>query len=302
MNVLITGGSGMIGKRLTELLIQRGHQVSHLGRTKRSGAVNSFVWNVDRHEIDPRAFDNIDAIVHLAGAGIGDKRWTKKRKNEILDSRVNSTRLLHDELKTRNHAVRTFVAASAMGYYGFENAQEVFTEDSAPGKDFLARVTDQWEREADTLNDLGLRLVKVRTGIVLSNDGGVLKELLRPIMLYAGAPLGSGNQFLSWIHIDDHCGIIIKALEDQTMKGPYNSVAPNPVTNRELIKAIAKVVQRPMFLPPVPAVLLKLLLGEMADLVLYGNKISGQKIMDSGYRFRFVHVTDALNDLLVTKD
>jgi len=298
MNVLITGGSGMIGTRLTELLIQAGHQVSHLGRTKRSGGLNSFVWNVDRHEIDPRAFDNIDAIVHLAGAGIGDKRWTKKRKNEILDSRVNSTRLLHDELKTRNHAVRTFVAASAMGYYGFENPQEVFTEDSAPGKDFLAQVTDRWEREADTLNDLGLRLVKVRTGHVLSNDGGVLKELLRPIMLYAGAPLGSGNQFLSWIHIDDFCKMCLYILQEEKMHGVYNAAAPNPVSNKNLILEIARKKNKNFFITMrVPSFVLKTVLGEMSVEILKSTTVSTGKIQGMGFQFTYPSIEEAIDQL-----
>lgn len=298
INVLITGGSGLIGKRLTELLLQQGHRVSHLGRTKHDGSVKSFTWNIDQRQIEPEALQGIDAIVHLAGAGIADKPWTDERKREILESRTNSTRLLYDELKKGSHTVKTFISASAMGYYGFENQEEIFKEENPPGKDFQALVAQQWEKEVDTLGALGIRVVKIRTGIVLSEKGGALKELMRPVKFYVGAPLGSGDQYMSWIHIDDHCGIFVKTMEDQKMEGVYNSVAPNPTTNRAFTNAIAKTIHKPLFLPPIPSFVLKFLLGEMAELVLYGNRVSADKIHQAGYEFKFEYVEDALQDLL----
>ncbi len=301
-NILITGGTGLIGRRLTELLTARGHTVSHLGRSKRGeNNVRTFTWSIDAHRIDESAFDGVEAIIHLAGAGIADKRWTEERKREILESRTKSTRLLYEELKKRNHVVKTVVAASAIGYYGFDDEEKVFTEDSAPGDDFLAEVTRHWEKEIDAIADLGIRVVKIRTGIALSEKGGALMEIVKPVRLFAGAPLGSGRQFMSWIHVDDLCGIFIKAVEDPSLTGAYNGVAPNPVTNRVLTKEIARVLHKPLLLPPVPSFVLKILLGEMAALVLRGNRVSAKKILDAGYRFKFENIGEAMEDLLGKK-
>jgi len=301
INILITGGSGLVGTRLTELLLQRGHGVAHLGRTKHDGSVKTFIWDVDHRQIEPEALQGIDAVVHLAGANIGDKPWTVERKREILESRTNSTRLLYDELKKGNHSIKTFVAASVIGYYGFEKPEEIFTEEDPPGNGFQALVAQRWEKEVDALRELGLRVVKIRTGVVLSEKGGALEELARPVKFYVGAPLGSGDQYMSWIHIDDNCRIFIKALEDEKMEGAYNGVAPDAITNRTLTTAIAKTIHKPLFLPPIPSFVLKLLLGEMADLVLLGSRVSPDKILQAGYEFKFTHIHDALNDLLQRK-
>jgi uncharacterized protein len=235
-NILITGGSGMIGERLTDLLLQRGYHVSHLGRKKSDGKVTTYLWDIDRNYIDPEALRGADAIVHLAGANIGEKRWTKKRKKEILDSRIDSARLLYNELKTQTHSVKSVICAAGSSYYGLDNGGKVAVEDDKPGDDFLAVVCQLWERELDKFQELGIRLVKLRAAIVLSPKGGALKKMRRPTELYAGAVLASGAQIMTWIHIDDHCGIIIKSLEDSSMEGAYNSVAPNPVTNEQFTK------------------------------------------------------------------
>jgi uncharacterized protein (TIGR01777 family) len=296
-NILITGASGLIGSRLTALLIEKGYTVSHLGRKKQSGKIKSYTWSVERNIIDPSAFDGVDAIIHLAGAGVADKRWTKSRKQEIMNSRTQSTRLLYDTLNARAHRIKTVVSASAIGYYGFDR-DEYFTENSTPGVDFLSQVTYAWEQEADKIAKLGIRLVKVRVGIVLSKDGGAIKEMMKPIQYYVGSPLGSGDQYQSWIHIDDICGIFIKALEDESLNGPINGVAPKPVTNKELTKAIAEALHKPLFLPAVPAFVLKLILGEMANIVLKGSRVSSEKVMSHGYQFQFTDVNDAVRDLL----
>ncbi|WP_369411762.1 TIGR01777 family oxidoreductase [Chryseolinea lacunae] len=304
-NILITGASGMIGQHLTATLLARGHRVTHLGRSKPEGekrsGVQSFTWNIEKRYIEPGAFLGVDTIIHLAGAGIADKPWTKERKREILESRTQSTQLLHDELKRGGHKVKTFLSASAIGFYGFEDATTVFTEVSPAGTDFLAQVTQRWEREVDTLSALGLRVVKIRIGIVLSTDGGVLNELMKPIKFYVGAPLGSGDQYTSWIHIDDLCGIFAYAAEHDTLQGPYNAVAPNPVTNKVLTKATARMMHRPIIIPKVPAFALRLLLGEMADLVLTGNKVSNTKILNEGFVFSYQTVEAALQNLLGEK-
>jgi uncharacterized protein len=300
-NILITGASGLIGTRLTEMLTDRGHRVSHLGRSKKAGSVPSFIWNIDHGTVEENALTNVDTIVHLAGAGVGDKRWTGKRKTEILESRTRSTRLLFNALKKGNRKVESFISASAIGYYGFES-EALITEQHPPGTDFLASVTSQWEQEVDKLNDLGLRIVKFRIGIVLSEKGGALRQMATPVKLFAGAPLGSGNQYVSWIHLDDLCNMFVKAIEDLTMHGAYNAVAPNPVSNRELTKEIASVLKKPLILPPVPKFVLKVILGEMADIVVTGSMISAEKIIKAGFQFQFTRVEDALRNLLGQRD
>lgn len=295
-NVLITGGSGLIGSRLTELLADRGYQVSHLGRARKNQGVKTFLWDIGQQSIDPEAFKEIDTIIHLAGAGVADKRWTLKRKREILESRTKSTRLLRDKLKTETHTIQNFISASGINYYGFGD-DEVFTESDKPGKDFLSIVTQEWENEVDQIAKPGLRVVKIRIGFVLSNRGGALKKLAKPIKLMAGAPLGSGQQYISWIHIDDLCKLFIKVIEDSSMQGAYNGVGPYSVTNKTLTEAIATTLHKPLLLPNIPGFVLKIILGEMAEIVLNGSRISSQKIQDAGFSFQYKTLEDALEDL-----
>jgi uncharacterized protein (TIGR01777 family) len=298
--ILITGASGLIGKRLTDLLLKRGYEVSHLSRSSKSGLVPSFVWDVDKGEMDSQALEGVDAIIHLAGAGVADKRWSKSRKEEILISRVKSSQLLYKKLATINHSVKTVVSASAIGYYGFES-EEVFTEESSSGTDFLAQVTKQWEAEVDKLTALNLRIVKLRIGIVLSEKGGALPEMAKPIRLGVGSPLGSGKQQLSWIHLDDLCEMFIHAVRTDQMQGAYNAVSGNWVTNAELTKTIAQVLKKPLWLPNAPAFVLKIIVGEMADIVLGGSKVSADKIKKTGFNFRYSNLEEALNNCLKQK-
>lgn len=295
--ILITGASGLIGARLTELLLLQGHEVLHVGRSQRPGRIPSYAWDVEKGTIDTRAIDSVDAIIHLAGAGIADKRWTTARKKEILDSRVQSTGLLHDVLRKGNHQVKAFVSASAIGYYGSGDENELFTEASPAGIDFLAQVTKQWEEASEKINSLDIRVVKLRIGIVLSEKGGALKSMATPVKLGLGAVLGTGMQYLSWIHLDDLCAAFMKAVEDNSMRGVYNAVAIQPATNRELTRAIAKILKRPLWLPALPAFVLKLMLGEMAALVTTGSKVSSEKIQKAGLRFTFTELESALRDL-----
>lgn len=297
-NILITGASGLIGQRLTELLLQKGYHVSQLGRRAKEGPIPSYTWNVTQRVMDARALENADAIIHLAGAGIADKPWTPQRKQEILESRTHSTRLLFSELKKQNHSVKTIVSASAIGYYGFGGSDEVFTETSKPGTDFLASVTRQWEAEVDTLEQLNLRVVKIRIGIVLSEKGGALKPMVVPVKFFVGSPLGSGRQYLSWIHIDDLCNLFMHAIENESMSGAYNGVAPAPATNAAFTQALAQVLHRPLWLPKVPAFVLKILLGEMAALVLQGNQVSAQKVQRTSFQFQYPELLGALRHLL----
>lgn len=293
--ILITGASGLIGPALSEVLSER-HSVIHLSRTTRTGNTPTYVWNIGTGEIDLPSIAQTDAIIHLAGASVGEKRWTASWKKEILDSRVQSTRLLLESLKNNVHSVKTFVAASAIGYYGFKD-DSIFDEESGPGEDFLATVTKQWEDEVDKIKSLDIRVVKIRIGIVLSKKGGALEKMVLPIKYGIGSPLGSGKQYLSWIHMDDLRGIFSKAIEDEKMVGAYNAVA-DWVTNEEMTKTIAKVLRKPLWLPNVPGPALRLILGEMAQIVLNGSKVSSEKVKQAGYQFKFDNLAGVLTDLL----
>ena len=298
-SVLITGASGLVGTRLTELLLQKGYQVSHLGREKKSGSVRSFVWDVKKGTMDPQALEGVDVIIHLAGAGVAEKRWSPERKKEIIESRTKSSSLLYETLKTQKHSVKAVVSASAIGIYGFGlDDNKVLTEESPAGKDFLSNVVVEWEKSIHQVNSLGIRLAKIRIGIVLSEKGGALVEMAQPIKLFVGSPLGTGRQLLSWIHIDDLCEIFIKAVDEDKMIGAFNAVTPHAVTNREMTKAIAKALHKPLWAPAVPAFVLGIVVGEMAEIVLNGSNISSAKIERAGYKFKFTDLDEALKDLL----
>lgn len=297
--ILITGGSGLVGTALTEQLISKGYEVVHLGRQQDTNpGITKYTWSPMKGEIDESAFDGVDYIVNLAGANLSEKRWTRERKNEIKKSRTKSTELIFDRLQQRNEKPKALVSASAIGYYGYDSGSIEKKEGSRFGDDFLATVVKEWEAEVDKFTDLNIRTVKLRMGLVLSKKGGALEKIAKPVKLGFGAALGRGDQYISWIHIEDLCGIIIKALEDQTLNGVYNAVSPNPVTNKEFTRQLALILKRPFFLPNVPGFLLKIMLGEMASLVLGGNKVSSEKIENSGFKFQYPDLTVALIDLI----
>lgn len=298
-NILITGGTGLVGGRLTTLLHEKGYQVAHLSRKhSENNPVNTFVWDIQKGIIEEEALTFPDHIIHLAGANVADRRWTEERKKVILKSRTKSANLLFEKLHSTGHHVQTFVSASAVGIYGIDNGDRLITENSKYGNDFLANVTKAWEACADQMNELGIRVVKLRVGIVLSDKGGALKALSKPIRLGAGAPLGSGEQYMSWIHIDDLCNMFVKAIEDTDMHGAYNAVAPNPVTNETMTEKVAEVLNKPLLLPNVPAFVLKLLLGERASFILGGSKVSSAKMESTGFQYKFPGPGPALEDLL----
>lgn len=295
--VLITGGTGLIGTRLTKMLFDRGYQVCHLTRKKKTYGTQSFVWSIDQHYIEPGAFAGVQTIVHLAGEGVADKPWTEQRKEELLASRTKSTRLLYDELKMGNHKVKAVISASGIAYYGVEDDGRLLTEDRQPGSDFLARLTQKWEAEVDRIGEL-TRVCKIRTGLVLSSKGGALPKLAEPVRWCVGAPLGTGNQYMNWIHIDDLCEMYIRMIEDETLRGAFNAVTPSPHSNREFTKAIAHVLKKPLWLPAVPEFVLKMLVGEMSYILLKGGKVSSEKIERTGFKFSFPDLNDALRALL----
>lgn len=293
---MITGASGLIGSRLTTLLLQRGYAVSHLSRTAGDTGIRTFLWNIESDWIEPGALTGIDVIIHLAGAGLAEEPWTEKRKEEIINSRVKSSALLKQGLSDSQHTVSCFISASGSSFYG-TSEEKIFAETDKPGDDFLANVTRLWEQEVEKINALGIRVVRMRTGIVLSEKGGALEEFVKPIRWYVGAPLGSGNQWMSWIHIDDLCRMYIHAVENDALHGSYNAVAPNAVTNRVFTKTLAKVLHKPLILPPIPIFVLRFLLGEMVTMAVEGNRISPAKIQQTGFKFFFENLEDALRDL-----
>jgi len=296
--ILITGASGLVGTQLTAMLLRRGHEVRHLSRKAHAGSCPTFLWDVNAGRMDERAIEGVDAIVHLAGAGVADARWTAARKNEILDSRVRSTRLLKKYISNQP-SIRTVVSASAIGYYGFKTTNDWLDEHAAPGTDFLAQVTRQWEEAVDELALSGRRLVKLRIGIVLSEKGGALAQMVKPIRLGLGAALGSGRQHMSWIHLDDLCNLFVFALENPSVSGVFNAVGPQPATNQEVIEAAAVALNKPLWLPPVPGFVLNALLGELAVLVLNGSRVSARKVMQAGFQFRYPELGQAIRHLLV---
>jgi uncharacterized protein (TIGR01777 family) len=301
MNILITGGTGLVGSRLTELLQAKGHQISYLSRNSKSlSNIKVYQWNVNKGNIELESIEKADCIINLAGAGVADKMWTAEYKKELRDSRILGTQLLMNTLKTTKNNVKTFIQASAIGIYGLDTKDNWLLEDAQPGTDFLATLTKDWEQEANLVEKLGIRMVKLRIGIVLSKKGGALTKLALPVKFFAGAAIGSGQQYLSWIHIDDLCKMFIQAIENQNMNGVYNAAAPNPVTNEEMTKAIAKVLDKPLFLPNVPAFVLKIGMGEMSDIVLGGNRVSVDKIVKAGFQFDFSNLDNTLKNLLIT--
>lgn len=288
----------MIGRRFTSLLLQKGYRVSHLGRTRKRNGVKSYLWDPYKKEIEEDALRDVDVIIHLAGAGIADKRWTEKWKREILLSRTESTRFLYEKLYSVQHRVNTFISASGISYYGLRDNGSAFVETDQPADDFMARVTVAWEKEVDEIARPGLRVVKIRTGVVLSRDGGALEKLVTPVKFLVGAPLGSGKQYINWIHLDDLCGIYIKAIGDDSMRGAYNAVAPEPVTNKRLTEEIAGILKRPLWLPSVPGFMVKAIAGGVAEVVLSGGKISSEKVEKAGFTFQFPTLQEALRDLI----
>ncbi len=297
--VLITGGTGLIGSRLTEMLLEKGCEVAYLSRrASEARGVKMYPWDPAKGSLAEEAIRGADSIIHLAGAGVADERWTAGRKKEILESRTQSSRLLYEALQRTPHRVKTFLSASAIGMYGADRGEELLTETSPAGDDFLAEVTKAWEGAVQPVAGLGIRTVLLRIGIVLSEKGGALAKMAQPVRLGAGAPLGSGKQWVSWIHVDDLCRMFLYALENPEVQGAYNAVAPEPATNEALTKGIAEVLGKPLFLPNVPAFALKLAIGEMAVSVLGSAKVSSQKITRAGFTYQYPGLNPALRHLL----
>lgn len=297
--ILITGGTGLIGKALSKALRAKGHYVRVLSRTPRaSSPIPEFYWNVEKQEIDEKAFAGIDHIVHLAGIGVADKRWTKQRKKEIIDSRVDSMKLITNMVKAKNIRLSSFVGASAIGIYGMLTSDKIFSEEDRGPEDFLWKTCELWERSYDEISGLSERTSILRIGVVLSENGGALKRLLPLFKAGIGSPIGSGKQYMPWIHLDDLVAVILESLFDPAFNGVYNAVATEQVTNTYFSESIARALSKPFFMPAVPAVAMKLLYGEMANVLLLGSRASNQRLLETGFQLKYPELESALKAIV----
>ncbi|GAB1858477.1 TIGR01777 family oxidoreductase [Flavobacteriaceae bacterium MHTCC 0001] len=300
MRVLITGATGLIGREIVKHCHLNDIDVNYLttNTSKISKADNykGFYWNISTKDIDIECFDNVDAIIHLAGASIS-KRWTKGYKKEVVHSRVESTQLLINSLKAKSHKIQHIISASAIGIYP-DSLTNYYEEDNTQvSHSFLGKVVEAWEYAVDGFKALNITVSKVRIGLVLSEKGGALKEIVKPIRYGVGAAFGSGEQWQSWVHIEDLARVFLYVLEHH-LEGIYNAVAPNAVTNNDLTKTVAKVLHKPLFLPNIPKFVMKLVLGEMHTILFESQRVSSKRIENNGFEFKFHHLEPALEDLM----
>lgn len=300
MRILITGATGLIGTELVALLLQNGISVHYLTTSKQKieSQLNykGFFWNPEQGIIDENCLMGVDAIIHLAGATIA-KRWTKSYKQEIIESRIFTSNVLYKALKENPNQVKQIVSASGTAIYP-NSYSKIYTEDSAEIDDsFLGNVVMKWEESVDKFKSLGIKVCKLRTGIVFSKKGGALLEMLKPIKLGLGSPFGNGKQMQSWIHLHDLAEMYFFAV-NYSWEGVYNAVAPQPITNVALIKTIATILEKPLFMPNIPKFVMKLILGEMHELLYTNKNLSAQKVINQGFKFKYPTAEKALTNIL----
>ncbi|RKR11221.1 hypothetical protein C8C83_2921 [Flavobacterium sp. 90] len=295
-NVLLTGGTGFIGKHLTDVLIENGFLVSILSRSdqKNTSSITYYKWDLKKNFIDQKAILEADYIIHLAGEGIVEKRWTKKRKKAILESRTKPIDLIFSILKEQNKNLDGFISASGIGFYGAITSHKICDETTPPANDFLGNTCQQWENTVDQIATLNIRTVKIRTGIVLGKNEGFLKKIVPSFKAGFGAVLGTGKQYLPWIHIDDLCQIYLKAIQDEEIQGAYNACVTDTTTNSRFSKVLANLFGYTIWLPKVPAFVLKIVLGEMSIAILKGQRVSSEKIQKTGFEFQFTDLEKTL--------
>lgn len=297
MKILISGSSGLIGSELMPCLKDRGHEVVRLVRSESQLSDDALLWNPEHHELNPDDFEGFDIVVNLAGENLASGRWTVEKKKKIKDSRVMGTHMLCELFAHVENPPQLFISASAVGYYG-NQGDRVNDENSFSGKGFLAEVCSQWEASTEPAILKGIRVVKLRTGVVLSPKGGALGKMLLPFKLGLGGVIGSGQQYISWISMDDYLGVILHIIGNDSIQGAVNAVAPNSVTNYELTKTLGKVLRRPTIFP-LPAFVARFMLGEMADeLLLSSTKVSPDKLISTGYSFLYPELESALIHML----
>jgi uncharacterized protein (TIGR01777 family) len=295
-NILITGGTGFVGRNLTDLLISKGFTVSILSRSKHTNTDRIFyyTWDIDKQEIEEEAVLKADYVIHLAGENIAAERWSAKRKKAIVKSREVPVQLIRTVLEKHNKSLDAFISASAVGIYGAYNGEEVCSESTPPANDFLGRTCQIWEAAADTVGSMGIRTVKIRTGLVLGENDGLLAKLIPIFKWKLGAAIGSGKQYMPWVYIDDLCDSYYTAVKNENMQGAFNVAIEDNTTNTIFSKALASLYGYKLFLPNVPAFVIKLFLGEMSKIVLTGRRISSKKLEKSGFEFKIKNLDEAL--------
>ncbi|MFS4416711.1 TIGR01777 family oxidoreductase [Maribacter sp. 2307ULW6-5] len=299
MKVLVTGATGLVGSSIVAVCREKGYEVNYLTtrreKIKNEVGYRGFFWNPAKGEMDTACLEGVQMVINLAGASIS-QRWTATNRKVILDSRIDSLRTLRKGMGAAGHTVTSVVSASAIGIY--PSSLEKFYEEDAPGVDnsFLGEVVEAWEKEADTLALPGVKVAKVRIGLVMSANGGALPEMARPIKYFAGAAFGHGNQWQSWIHVKDLARMFL-FIGENALDGVYNGVAPNPVTNSKLVKKIAEVLSKPLFLPNVPKAIMQLVLGDMSYILFASQRVSSKKIEEEGFVFDHYNICSALNEI-----
>ena len=284
-NILITGGSGLVGRAIIKLLQSKGYNIAILSRKSQKNGVKTFIWDYEKNQIDSKAIEFADIIIHLAGENISSKRWTKKQKRRIVDSRVKTSELLYNAVYKAVKKPLKIISASAIGYYGAITSDIVFKEDDANGADFLAQTVLKWEEAIDKFQDFKIPVIKLRFGVVMSMKGGALPNMIRSLKMGFGSFLGRGNQFVPWIGIEELARIVLFMLENELETNVYNAVHPNSITNKQLMKLLSKKYNK-FFLPiGVPEFLIRLIYGEMASILLKGSAISSEKIQKRGFLF-----------------
>jgi len=295
--VIITGASGSVAKVLAKKL-ENEYSVRFLTRSKKRE--NEFEWNIEKQTIDENVFENVSHVIHLAGANVSEKRWSDERKKEIISSRIDSAKLILNTLQKKNIKLKSFISASAIGIYGAITSEKIFKEDDEKGKDFLSEVVILWEKAADEFLEKGIaeRVVKVRIPVVLSEKEGALKKMATPVKFGVGSPIGTGRQYIPWVHIDDLSSLFEFALKNENISGTYNASAPQHTDNENFTKEIAEVLNKPIFMPNIPAFVMKLMFGELSVVLLEGSRTSSEKLQKTGFKFKFTDLKDALKDLL----
>lgn len=295
MNILLSGATGLIGRALTEYLTSKGHTIYPLFRNPASK--KSHYWSPEKNQIHLDDGINLDAVIHLAGENIADSRWSNKKKAAILNSRVDGTRLISKEIASLKNRPRLFISASAIGFYG-DTGDDIVDEDSNRGTGFLSDVATQWEMSTRAAEEAGIRTIHIRTGIVLSPDGGVLQKMLLPFKMGFGGVVGNGKQYMSWISINDVIRVIEFLIDDTSLSGPFNLVAPQPVTNFTFTRSLGRTLHRPTFIP-LPAMVARIMFGEMADALLLSScRVEARRLQTSGYTFLDSDLDNTLAGLL----
>ena len=297
MKILITGGSGLLGSALTKKILKNNIEVVHVTSNISSKYdVKNYFWNWEKNEIDENCFTGVSHIVHLAGAGIAAKAWTKKRKEQIVKSRVLTTRLMLSKITEQSLPISTFISASAVGIYGAQKSEKIFNEEDEPFEDFMGNCCKQWENSVDKFEKIS-RVIKLRLGVILDKNYGALPRIANMVKNGIGSPLGDGQQYMPWIHIEDAVNIFFNSIINEKISGTFNVVSSDYITNSELTKKIGEVFNKKIWLPNVPSFVLKFLYGEMSDTILKGVKVSNEKLKEIELKLKYEKIEDALSEI-----